>query len=85
MGLEDVLRITGIQVVGLPVTVNEKEKNSKDLCIEFFGTDRCRRSGGISPTWLREKYGQLDKETALEGKELESHVQAVVLYILGVL
>ncbi|KAK8581457.1 hypothetical protein V6N12_071679 [Hibiscus sabdariffa] len=83
MGLGDVLRITGLPVVGLPVTVNEKEKNSKDLCIEFFGTDRCPRLGAISPTWLREKYGQLDEGAVLEGKELDHHVQAAVLYILG--
>ncbi|KHG16218.1 hypothetical protein F383_21488 [Gossypium arboreum] len=91
LGLGDVLRITGLPIDGWPVTVNEKEVNVRDLCIQCFGTDKFlepsktaeKPKSGICLTWLKDNYGHLDENYVLKGQQLDQYVRATVLYIIG--
>lgn len=84
MGLEDISRITGLQISGWSVIINAKGLNIKNLCIKCLGTDNylIKTKSEIKLSWFKSNFEHWD-DLDLEGAELDRYVRVVVLYIIG--
>ncbi|KAL6297246.1 hypothetical protein ACE6H2_005388 [Prunus campanulata] len=79
LGLEDVLRITGLPIDGNPVTGSNLD--SRELAWTIFGMVECNKGTKCSLSWLKSNFEVVPPQ--LDAKEIDKYVIAYMLYVLG--
>ncbi|CAL8997675.1 unnamed protein product [Prunus brigantina] len=79
LGLEDVLRITGLPIDGNPVTGSNLD--SRELAWKIFGIVEYNKGTKCSLSWLKSNFEIVPPQ--LDGKEIDKYVIAYMLYLLG--